>query len=77
MKANEIKNGKKLNMEEMEMVDGGWDWKNFLGGAGAGGVFGAICGAVIGICTGPVGWCALGGAALGAAGVGAATASAG
>ena len=59
MNTNEM-NMKELNLDELEAVNGGWSWKHFgmMGGVGA--VLGAVSGAVLGICTGPVGWCALG-----------------
>jgi len=57
-------NTMELNLDEMEMVNGGWNWKNFFETAGVGGTIGALCGTVVGIATGPVGWCALGGALI-------------
>ena len=57
-------NMKELNLNEMEMVNGGWNWKNCLETGGVSGIIGGLCGTVVGIATGPVGWCALGGALI-------------
>ena len=62
-----------LNMEEMEAVSGGWNWKKAFIGMGCGFVGGAATGALYGICCGPVGMAvgaavgAVGGAAIGTA----------
>ena len=63
MKANEMKNRNKLNMEELEMVNGGFDWKNALSFGGVFGAIGAAAGALFAIATGPVGWAAIAGTA--------------
>ena len=41
-------NMKELNMNEMELVNGGWSWKNCGIGAVAGAVLGAAGGALAG-----------------------------
>ena len=60
-----------LNMNEMELVNGGADPIQTAAAAGAGGIVGGASGGVLGIClglaTGPIGWMALGGALLGGA----------
>ena len=58
-------NMKELNMNEMELVNGGWSWKNCGIGAVAGAVLGAAGGALAG------GWagaaiCGVAGAVVGA-----------
>ena len=60
-----------LNLNEMELVNGGADPIQTAAAAGAGGIVGGASGGVLGIClglaTGPIGWMALGGALLGGA----------
>ena len=64
-------NEAKLNLDELEMVNGGADPIQTAAAAGAGGIVGGASGGVLGIClglaTGPIGWMALGGALLGGA----------
>ena len=69
-------NMKELNMDEMEMANGGWSWAS----AACGGVFGGLVGTGLGmaitglaVASGPVGWVMLAGAAAGAATVGGCT----
>ena len=68
-------NTMELNMNEMEMVNGGWNWLS----AAMGGLIGGTGGAAIGLlataaaASGPVGWAILAGGAAGAAVVGAIT----
>ena len=65
-------NMKELNLNEMEMVNGGWDWSDFGLGAVTGGGLGFIIGGGAAVlATGPVGW-AIAGAVVGAAALGAA-----
>ena len=60
-----------LNLNEMELVNGGADPIQTAAAAGAGGIVGGASGGVLGIClglaSGPIGWMALGGALLGGA----------
>ena len=60
-----------LNLNEMELVNGGADPIQTAAAAGAGGIVGGASGGVLGIClglaTGPIVWMALGGALLGGA----------
>ena len=60
-----------LNLNEMELVNGGADPIQTAAAAGAGGIVGGASGGVLGVClglaSGPVGWMALGGALLGGA----------
>lgn len=45
-------NTMELNLEEMELIDGGWNWRCAI----AGGIFGAVGGAGLGgIMGGPIG----------------------
>ena len=64
-------NTMELNLNEMELVNGGADPIQTAAAAGAGGIVGGASGGVLGIClglaTGPIGWMALGGALLGGA----------
>ena len=64
-------NTMELNLNEMELVNGGADPIQTAATAGAGGIVGGASGGVLGIClglaTGPIGWMALGGALLGGA----------
>jgi len=64
-------NTMELNLNEMELVNGGADPIQTAAVAGAGGIVGGASGGVLGIClglaTGPIGWMALGGALLGGA----------
>ena len=64
-------NTMELNLNEMELVNGGADPIQTAAAAGAGGIVGRASGGVLGIClglaTGPIGWMALGGALLGGA----------
>ena len=64
-------NTMELNLNEMELVNGGADPSQTAAAAGAGGIVGGASGGVLGIClglaTGPIGWMALGGALLGGA----------
>ncbi len=64
-------NTMELNLNEMELVNGGADPIQTVAAAGAGGIVGGASGGVLGIClglaTGPIGWMALGGALLGGA----------
>ena len=57
-------NRMELNLNELEAVNGGWDWDSFFCAGGAGAICGALAGGTLGICLGPVGWCALAGAAV-------------
>ena len=58
-------NTMELNLNEMELVNGGADPIQTAAAAGAGGIVGGASGGVLGIClglaTGPIGWMALGG----------------
>ena len=60
-----------LNLNEMELVNGGADPIQTAAAAGAGGIVGGASGGVLGLClglaSGPIGWMALGGALLGGA----------
>ena len=64
-------NTMELNLNEMELVNGGADPIQTAAAAGAGGIVGGASSGVLGIClglaTGPIGWMALGGALLGGA----------
>ena len=64
-------NTMELNLNEMELVNGGADPLQTAAAAGAGGIVGGASGGVLGIClglaTGPIGWMALGGALIGGA----------
>ena len=64
-------NTMELNLDEMELVNGGADPIQTAAAAGAGGIVGGASGGVLGIClglaAGPIGWMALGGALLGGA----------
>ena len=64
-------NTMELNLNEMELVNGGADPIQTAAAAGAGGIVGGASGGVLGIClglaSGPIGWMALGGALLGGA----------
>ena len=64
-------NTMELNLNEMELVNGGADPIQTAAAAGAGGIVGGASGGVLGIClglaTGPIGWMTLGGALLGGA----------
>ena len=64
-------NTMELNLNDMELVNGGADPIQTAAAAGAGGIVGGASGGVLGIClglaTGPIGWMALGGALLGGA----------
>ena len=64
-------NTMELNLNEMELVNGGADPIQTAAAAGAGGIVGGASGGVLGIClglaTGPIGWMALDGALLGGA----------
>lgn len=64
-------NMQELNLNDLEMVNGGWSWPNFGLGAFVGGTAGGcLVGFAALACSGPVGWCVIGGAAVGAAGLG-------
>lgn len=66
-----MNNRKELSMEELEMVNGGWDWEMFgLGSFVGAGTGGCVCGVLALAASGPVGWATLGGAAVGAAALG-------
>ena len=41
-------NTMELNLNEMEMINGGWSWKAFVPGAVIGGIGGLVIGAVSG-----------------------------
>ena len=61
-----------LNMDEMELANGGidFDLRKAIGGAVLGGGVGAVGGACAALLlSGPVGWCIAGGVAIGAAAV--------
>ena len=64
-------NTMELNLNEMELVNGGADPIQTAAAAGAGGIVGGASGGVLGIClglaTGPIGWMALGVSLLGGA----------
>jgi hypothetical protein len=58
-----------LNLEDMEMVNGGWDLKRWIGNIGVSAtVVGMTTGMIALAVSGPVGWAIIGGAAVGAAG---------
>ena len=61
----------KLNLDEMDMVNGGWNWDRFSAGSFFGGVVacGAACLAIASMAT-PVGWVAAGAAVVGATAAG-------
>ena len=64
---------KELTLDEMELVNGGWDWKSFGLGAGVGGILGGLVAGTVAaglVASGPVGWCMLGGAVAGGAALG-------
>lgn len=66
-----MNNTMELNLEQMEMANGGWNWKCFGLGSFVGGTLaGSIAGGLALCASGPVGWVALGGAAIGAAALG-------
>ena len=61
-----------LNLNDMEMVNGGWDWSNFgLGAVTGGGLGFVIGGGAAVLASGPIGW-AIAGAVIGAGALGAA-----
>ena len=63
-----------LNLNEMEQVNGGWDWLSAAMGSIIGGVGGAGIGLTVSgflVASGPVGWAILAGGAAGAVAVGA------
>jgi len=64
-----------LTIDQMEMVNGGWDWMSAAMGALIGGTGGAGIGlmATAAAATGPVGWAILAGGVIGAVAVGAIT----
>ena len=65
-----------LNLNEMEQVNGGWDWLKAAMGSIIGGVGGAGIGLTVSgflVASGPVGWAILAGGAAGAVAVGAIT----
>lgn len=67
-------NMKELNLNEMEMANGGWDWLSAAMGSIIGGVGGAGIGLTVSgflVASGPVGWAILAGGAAGAVAVGA------
>ena len=67
-------NRNELSMEDMDLVNGGVNWNKILTAVTGGGIMGAVAGTTIGLITGPVGWCALGGAVITAAAAGGAAA---
>ena len=52
MKTDMNELNKELNLNELETVNGAWNWKDFWIGAGCAGATGALLG---GCCAGPIG----------------------